>query len=465
MRLPKAEKKKRAELNLAYAFATQTFQEAAKALQDALIENGFERQEVSDLITRMPAKIEELPLFAPTPETDQVVVEVTESLLMDKLAPETAAKVSYDTATRTLTLRERLDEQDLLSLQQCFTTSTGKAAAENLYRRSRNLPVAARLTPSQRGERFSIPVLAIRQGDLFEQFEETHFLERAWSLADCDALLSESEFPSARPGGQEGEITVTKDGHVETHFISNLQAQMTMLNTDQGWVVADLVNWLDRKIYHPDITPTESGIFLRRLVRALMDDRGLNLEHLVQNQFRVRAAAEAKIDHYRKQAHHVAFQALLLLDCETPLVVNPAICFSFDPQSYPYNTLYRGGYKFNKHYYPQVGDLKSEGEEFECAQFIDSLDMVKFWVRNLERRPSHSFWLQTSTDRFYPDFVCLLNDGRYLVVEYKGEHLWGAPDSEEKRDVGELWEKRSDGKCLFVMPKGRDFVAIKSKAN
>ena len=132
----------------------------------------------------MPAKIEELPLFALTTETDQVVVEVTESLLIDKLAPETAAKVTYDTATRTLTLRERLDEQDLLSLQQCFTTPTGKAAAENLYRRSRNLPVVARLTPSQRGERFSIPVLAIRQGDLFEQFEETHFLERGgvWQI-------------------------------------------------------------------------------------------------------------------------------------------------------------------------------------------------------------------------------------------------------------------------------------------
>ena len=89
---------------------------------------------------------------------------------------------------------------------------------------------------------------------------------------------------------------------------------MTMLNADQGWAVADLVNWLDRKIYHPDITPTESGIFLRRLVRALMDDRGLNLEHLVQNQFRLRAAAEAKINYYRKRAHHAAYQALLLPD-------------------------------------------------------------------------------------------------------------------------------------------------------
>ena len=145
-------------------------------------------------------------------------------------------------------------------------------------------------------------------------------------------------------------------------------------------------------------------------------------------------------------------------------MVSPEVCFSFNPQNYPYNTLYKGYYKFQKHYYPQVGDLKAEGEEFECAQFLDaSLPNVNFWVRNLERRPSHAFWLQTSTDKFYPDFVCSLDDGRHLVVEYKGEDRWSNDDSKEKRDLGGLWEARSNGKCLFIMPKGKDFEAIKAK--
>ncbi len=46
---------------------------------------------------------------------------------------------------------------------------------------------------------------------------------------------------------------------------------------------------------------------------------------------------------------------------------------------------------------PEIGDLEAQGEEFECAQFIDQLDEVEFWVRNPVRRPGHSFWLQTST--------------------------------------------------------------------
>lgn len=66
-------------------------------------------------------------------------------------------------------------------------------------------------------------------------------------------------------------------------------------------------------------------------------------------------------------------------------------------------------------------------------------------------------------DKFYPDFVCKLKDGRLLVVEYKGADRWSNDDSKEKRRLGELWELKSCGKCLFVMPKGKDFGAIRMK--
>jgi len=456
MRLPRAKKKARVELNMAYAFATQDFAQAASALEDALVENGFEKQEAKDFITAMPPKIEELPLFAQP--TQAVTVQLADVLPVENLAPETAAKISYDIQTQTVTLRERLDENDLAALKACVPTS----AAEKIFRQSWTLP-APKLTPSQRGERFAVPVLAIRQGDLFEQFEDTHFLEREWKLSECDAALTEQEFPSKRPEGTLGEISISPKGTFEIRFLSNLQSQMAILDADQGWGVADLILWLDRKIYHPDITPTESGIFLQRLIRYLIEQRGLSLERLVLDKFRLRDAVERKIDAHRKAAHKTAYQELLLPDCATPLVVNLETGFSYDPQSYPYSTLYRGRYQFNKHYYPRVGDLKDEGEEFECARFLDMLPQVKLWVRNLENRPTQSFWLQTSTDRFYPDFVCELNDGRYLVVEYKGADRWSNDDSKEKRDLGELWQARSNSKCLFVMPQGTDWNAIRAK--
>jgi type III restriction enzyme len=107
--------------------------------------------------------------------------------------------------------------------------------------------------------------------------------------------------------------------------------------------------------------------------------------------------------------------------------------------------------------------MKAEGEEFQCAQLLDNHPKVKRWVRNLEGRAQHAFWLQTSTDRFYPDFVCELFDGRYLVAEYKGFDRWSDDDSKEKRAIGQVWEEKSDDHCLFVMPKGPDWNAILAK--
>jgi type III restriction enzyme len=133
---------------------------------------------------------------------------------------------------------------------------------------------------------------------------------------------------------------------------------------------------------------------------------------------------------------------------------------------YPYsheNSLKPGQPPFTKHYYPVVGEHANRGEEYDCDMYIDRLPQVKTWVRNLDRRPRDSFWLQTSTDRFYPDFVCLLKDDRYLVVEYKGLDRWTNDDSKEKRLIGQEWEARSNGQCLFVMPEGYDMNAILAK--
>jgi len=101
----------------------------------------------------------------------------------------------------------------------------------------------------------------------------------------------------------------------------------------------------------------------------------------------------------------------------------------------------------------------AQTEEFRCAQFLDGLSEVNFWVRNLVRKAS-SFRLQTSTDWFYPDFLCQLTDGRVLAVEYKGKDRYTADDAEEKRAVGEVWASRSGGRCLFVMPTDGQFAPI-----
>jgi type III restriction enzyme len=48
-------------------------------------------------------------------------------------------------------------------------------------------------------------------------------------------------------------------------------------------------------------------------------------------------------------------------------------------------------------------------------------------------------------------------------VEYKNTKDWELPDNLEKRQLGELWERRSGGKGLFIMPRGKDWAAVRRK--
>jgi type III restriction enzyme len=211
---------------------------------------------------------------------------------------------------------------------------------------------------------------------------------------------------------------------------------------------AELAVWLDRSIPHPDVTQAEAGLFMKKAVDGLMAKRGFSLEQLVANRFRLRDAVAERIRHLRKTAAKQAYAQMLLPECDRPLEVSPELCFRFPLNQYPAPAVYDGPIRFNKHYYELPADMNQE--EAQCAAFIDSLPEVEFWVRNLER-DQYAFWLQTSTDKFYPDFVAKLKDGRFLAVEYKGGHLETSADTEEKDAIGQLWAARSKGQCLFRM--------------
>ena len=59
-------------------------------------------------------------------------------------------------------------------------------------------------------------------------------------------------------------------------------------------------------------------------------------------------------------------------------------------------------------------------------------------------------WLPRVGARFYPDFVAKLADGRLFVVEYKGEHLVGAPEAREKDMIGMIWARTTGNVFLMV---------------
>ena len=459
MRLPRVTRKNHEELNMAYAFvASQHFYEAANALTDALVQSGFERKEAKDFIITSP-NTEQATLPYAELIDDNTIVDMPKPPKKTGLPKTVKDKFTYDKTEKRFTYKGEMTKEEKHLLKEACPDEDTKNIIEKIYRISNNLPLEPNLTPSEEGKAFEVPFLSIKQGDIFEAFEETHFLEQPWSLKECNAAISESEYSSERRGSQHGEIDEV-DGSFKIKHIENIQEQMALFTADLEWSTADLIHWLCMNIPHRDLIPEEVRLFFVSCIQTLMRDRNIPLSQLCHDKYKLKLALKDKLAFYRNEARKKQYQSILSLDCETPLVVNPNVCFSFDSINYPAGYSYKGNYKWNKHYYPEVGDLKSTGEEFECAEYIDQLEDVEYWVRNLERRPNQSFWLQTATDRFYPDFVCKLKDGRILVIEYKGAHLYSTKDSEEKRILGELWAKLSNGKCLFVMPTDRDFDSI-----
>ena len=201
------------------------------------------------------------------------------------------------------------------------------------------------------------------------------------------------------------------------------------------------------------------------MIRGLMAKFAISdVSVLALDRFRLRDEIEKRIKEHRDSERKVAFQAFLLP--ESMLTVSEERTINFKTMSYEPSWRYEGGFQFRKHYFgPKPGELEEKTpsgslkEEFRCAQFLDGLQAVQFWVRNLSGK-STSFRLQTSTDWFYPDFVCQLADGRVMAVEYKGLDRYDTKDSEEKRAVGSVWASRSGGRCLFAMPTDRDFSTI-----
>jgi type III restriction enzyme len=165
---------------------------------------------------------------------------------------------------------------------------------------------------------------------------------------------------------------------------------------------------------------------------------------------------QAKITEVRLKAKSESF---MLFQREYRKTLDFENGFEFKACLYDGELYYQGKFAFKKHFLGNnkipLFDGGEGGEEFKCAQAIDAEPAVKFWLRNVARHHA-SFRLPTSTDNFYPDFIVKLNDGRILVVEYKGAHLADTQDTKEKALIGEIWEKQTNGKGLFM-------VAVKSK--
>lgn len=463
LRQPNATRFEDDALNQAYAYVvSDNFAATANNLRDQLVKiGGFERREAGDFV--LPSEP-----WQPTLAAKEIRVADKESV--GPIPASLAQKAEWDGENGTLTLRGRLTSREIGEigkviknqnvLNEIILYSSGMTRREEPKQE----------TPSQRGEKFSAPQLSLvveRDGEIVRELfiDASAQLLEPPNLKERDAAPADDEIRRlTEERGVSTKIDVDARGRLKSEFLRGSQFTLDLLREPENWDATRLAAWLCQNVETPWLRHDLKFDFVRKWIDKLLDK--IPLVQAIRKKSIARNLVEARLKKIKTESDASQGQSLLAMpQAAKRFRVDDLFLFEFSPDKYYpkrlYDTVKWGFHDFKKHYYPLIGDFDSS-EEFECAQFLDNEALagrIKFWVRNLAN-DANSFSLKKISDRFYPDFVCALPDGRVLVVEYKGAHLWNEDKVKADRQIGELWAELSGGRCEFVMVKDKDWGKI-----
>ncbi len=458
LRLPNVKKKQKYILNKAYAFVcSKDFVKTAKSLSDSLISGcGFDSSEASKLIEASSRQID-FGLF------EKLKTEELEEIPDISILPsELQQKIEIDKIDRKIIINQTITVKEKELIKATVKLESDKQKVENVFMKLSQISEENK-SPQKRGIAISLPQLAIEFEDELRIFDEEVLLPSNWNLAECNSDLNEEDFPVRINTGERGIIDIDNRGMPVIHSPERIQEMLNNLVISSSMDKINLIKWLAEECRHQSIIHSKSIVFINNVIENLIQKRKLEIEHLVYMRFKLKDVIRKKITDYYKEAKAKGYQEILFPYDNAQTVkegkgkLKLGSEFKF-PEVYPVNNIYRGSLMYKKHYYDLIGDMNDE--EAECAMQIEMNAKVETWVRNLERQENSSFWLQTSTDKFYPDFIVKLKNGIIVIVEYKGENIYDTPDSKEKRLIGAIYESVSKGKCKFVMPKGKDWTTL-----
>jgi len=461
LRMPYAQRRLNDELNRAWAFVVSPdFQAEALALRDKMVQSmGFDALEAAQAVlpTTEPLFNDPgLPLFnqTETRPTD-LVITLPASLDLRQVPLPAAARLIQHGDQVQVICRDDVSPEEAAAMVAALPKVHRERVAQELA--DHRAMVAMLQAPSTRRLPFSaLPQLVI-------EFDGVWQLVESQTLANIAgfSLLAEpvTGLPAYSP--QENAQMATLDTSARQRIEIALDSRQLALDGVQTTITeADLICELASRVRTEYTVPGELDGYLARVLLHLQRDAGHTLTGLVRHQHELARAISHDIETRMANARKRGFAAALALDMFSEPDGETAFrhSFRFHPDRYPARPpYYSGSVRFKKHYYPLIHDLRDGGEEWECAVAIEALRNVKYWVRNIPQDRVNSFWLPTSSDYFYPDFVCELTDGRLFVVEYKGGDRLDGGDATEKARIGERWAATSkDGRCIFAQVSKAD---------
>ena len=459
LRMPYVKRRFVEQLNNAYAHVSSpSFSMAARQLRDKLVDMGFEEMEVASYLQPYQESLFPEGSAPPVVKEEPLVLELAAAISRSDLPASIADRstITVDkSGTATLIITGEISEADSVDLVALYKEKQDAKTAKNIFEtiRFHRLRQEAAKAPSQRGAVFTVPQLCVAEQEELFLPDRDYFLERAgWDLVSQENghIITAEEFTIEE---QSHSFKVDIEGK-QVRYAEIRQENLFDLNeVSTDLTETDLVLFLDNNITVKDVVQVKKQEFLRRAVSYLTGSRKLSLSALIRSRFILARVVAEKIEKARQDAAFYGF-SLSLFGAEDIVAVSPENSFSFGTL-YEVRDAYKGSYCFSKHFYSLIDDLKPGGEEFECAQSLDRLKELEYWVRNVPRS-EYSFRFPTSSGYFYPDFVAKLKNGKTLVVEYKGEHLIDSSDTKEKHMIGELWQRKSGNNAIFLMAVKKD---------
>ena len=463
LRMPYIEEKRKKELGYAYVYvASKNFESVADTIGETLVKSGFEAFEAKISITRSANSNESVSaiggvwgegLF----EDRQVEVKPEEIDLeiLNKVSVEPYVNYNSETGKVSIVAMPTASQREVFKTN--LTKMLPEAQAKEMIEAVDKLET---LNPELLGkvEDFALPYLSIEDEGLVVPFEESAVLEFI-DVNENDiiqnATLTEDEFDidliersvlidisdnskiiKERIDVQEslfgtGEVNEETVEHKYGAYQGNVVAKK--LATSIAKLIRD-ENEEILQIYGSD----KLNEFIYLAITRLEKDREIPLQALFAKKYHLKRAMLIKLSKLVSDFKVASFDKLLEVS-RFSVSTNNMITFSSD--NYQPNIDSRS-HEFKKHKYQYVDKLDSK-EEYEVAKYIDGLNGVVTWIKNIVKNSKDSFWLQTAKGKFYPDFIIRLENGKTVVAEYKGEHLKN-DDTKRKDEIGNFWASQSE---------------------
>ena len=476
LRMPYIEEKNKKELGYSYVYVkSENFEGVASDIGDTLVKSGFEEFEAKISINNSNDTNEFMGELggvfgANLYEDRQIKVDNIDLESLNKTSLE--PYINYNNETKELTIIK----MPTSSKREIFIKNVQKIVPDDKKEEVEKIVRDMESLSSQNKDLITdieLPRLLILEDGEEVEFEESLILEYI-DITDKELIqnstLTLDEF-NVNIHEHIGQIDITKNNKLS---IKEVTQQNSLFDEQENSYVSDVINEYGIKIDDKTniaklsvhiskiirdensnilkiIGSNQLNTFVSLVIMNLIEEReDINIYMCESHKYQLKRAILLKLNRILLESKNVSFNKFLDSNTFTTNINNV-----FTLNQYKPNEDSRSLNLTNHHY--KYADKFDSDEEYTCAKYINDLPEVTTWLKNISGDSKNSFWLQTSTDKFYPDFIIKLNNGKTLVAEYKGTHLKTNDDTKEKEQIGKVFASVSED-IEFLMLYEDDYM-------